>query len=396
MVLTVVVSCLLADIAHAYAWMIRHGFADCSSCHIEPMGGSTLTGMGRVAGQTLMASALGGGSPSDAALFAFGVREPEGLRLGGSFRGMSIYDVDKKSVSAFPMQMDHHGAVMVDGWILAYSIGASRASKRYEHSSKAKVFGKIEDEGLIGVSRYHWLGYRLTDHLMVRAGRINLPFGIRTPDHTLWVRSETRTDQESDQQHGASLTYASGRFRGELMASIGNLQLGDAGYWEQGYSGFFEYSIAARLAVGVSSLLLSPRRELAPIPGEMIERNEPRQRLIRQAHGVTARYSPFRELVLLGEMDLLDESRSGIGYVGVGTADYEPLRGLHLAITGEMLDRGAREHDLDREGLGRGERRLGLWGTLNWFVFPHIELRVDWVMRQRRAPTLLSQLHIYL
>ena len=31
--------------AHAYVWMIRHGFAECGGCHVDPMGGETLTGM---------------------------------------------------------------------------------------------------------------------------------------------------------------------------------------------------------------------------------------------------------------------------------------------------------------------------------------------------------------
>src|SRR5687767_11360098 len=77
--------------AHAYAWMIRHGFSECGGCHVDPMGGETLTGMGRVTGQTLLSSDFGGPTPTDAAMFLFGVKEPDAVRLGGSFRGLSIY-----------------------------------------------------------------------------------------------------------------------------------------------------------------------------------------------------------------------------------------------------------------------------------------------------------------
>ena len=55
--------------AHAYPWMIRHGFAQCGSCHVDPMGGETLTGMGRVMGETLLAMPWADNPPTDAGKF---------------------------------------------------------------------------------------------------------------------------------------------------------------------------------------------------------------------------------------------------------------------------------------------------------------------------------------
>ena len=55
--LAVLCVCLSGAVdAHAYAWMIRHGYAKCSTCHTDPSGGETLTHMGRVQGQLLMGS----------------------------------------------------------------------------------------------------------------------------------------------------------------------------------------------------------------------------------------------------------------------------------------------------------------------------------------------------
>src|SRR5688572_26596730 len=193
---------LFSSKAHAYAWMIRHGFAECGGCHVDPLGGETLTGMGRVVGQTLLSMPWSDNPPTDIAKFAFGITEPDSLRLGGSFRAMTIYDLAKGNFRAFPMQADVYGAAFIGRFTLAGSIGASRASDRYEHSSKAKLAGNIEDEGFLLVSRNHWLGYSFSEDLMLRLGRINLPFGVRIPEHTMWARAETNTDRESDQQHG--------------------------------------------------------------------------------------------------------------------------------------------------------------------------------------------------
>ena len=386
--------------AHAYAWMIRHGFAECGGCHIDPMGGETLTGMGRVTGQTLLASDFGGKQPSNAAMFLYGIQEPDDIRLGGSFRGLSIYQFNTNNPRVFPMQMDFYGAVSAGRFVLGASIGASHASARYEHSSKAKLLGNVEDEGFIMVSRNHWLGYKITDDLMVRAGRINLPFGMRTPDHTMWARAETQTDRESDQMHGASVVYSSHRFRGELMFTPGNFQV-PAKYLTYGYSGYLEYSLDTNATIGVSSLIMQARREIYAVDDQVGGQRS----VLRQAHGLTGRYTPFKPLVFLAEADMIKRTGSSVGYVGFATADVEPFRGLHLALTGEVLNRGKLNPEelnddvggvRQPEGPGRGDTRFGLWNTINWFVLPHVDLRVDLVLRQDRPTVLQSQIHFYL
>jgi hypothetical protein len=297
------------------------------------------------------------------------------------------------------MQMDFYGAGFIGNFVIAASVGASRASNRYEHSSKARLIGDIEDEGLIAVSRNHWAGYRFSNDLMLRAGRLNLPFGIRTPDHVMWVRSETMTDRESDQQHGVSLVYSDHQLRGELLGSVGNFQLAQQ-FRAYGYSGYLEYSLDPGLAVGVSSMLLWAQKEPLTIRDNVTTYQ---REVLRHAHGFTARYTPFEALVVLAEADMVKKSGAGIGYVGMGTADFEPFQGLHFALTGEVLNRGkpapeGLEGNVEREveGPGRGDTRLGLWGTINWFLLPHVDLRIDLVTRQRRATMLQTQLHIYL
>lgn len=396
--LALVGASLTSKSAHAYAWMIRHGFAECGGCHVDPMGGETLTGMGRVMGQTLMASQYGGTTPTDAAMFLYGIPEPDNVRLGGSFRALSIYDFDTNNPRVFPMQMDFYGAGFIGNFVIAASIGVSRASNRFEHSSKAKIFGDIEDEGFIGVSRNHWIGYRFSDQLMLRAGRINLPFGVRTPDHTMWIRAETMTDRESDQQHGIALSYSDHNLRGEIMGSAGNFQLAQE-FRAYGYSGYLEYSVDTDLALGVSSMLLYAQKEPLTIRDNVTTFQ---REVLRHANGLTARYVPFEALVVLAEADVTKKTGAGVGYVGMSTFDFEPVQGLHFALTGEVLNRGTPDPEqLDAavrevEGPGRGETRLGLWGTINWFLLPHLDLRVDLVTRQRRATMLQTQLHFYL
>ena len=374
---------LVTPSAQAFPWMIRHGFAECGSCHVDPMGGETLTGMGRVMSEALLSMSWDQETPSAASKFLFGVTEPSGLYLGGDLRAMSLIDFDTAKTSAFPMQADVTAAGVIGKFTVAGSLGVSRASARYEHASKARLVGNVEDEELLLVSRNYWLGYRFAPGWMVRAGRLNLPFGVRIPEHTQWVRSETLTDRESDQQHGASVLYAKGRWRGEFMLSAGNFQDPRAEQRERGYIGSLEFLEAENLALGVSSEVLRAQRELNVDDGP----------IVRQAHGLTARWSPSEPFVLLAEADVLKKTGASLGYVGMATLDWEPWQGLHLSATGEALDRG--EPPIG-SGLGRGEPDLRGWLTVDWFFGPHFELRSDLVWRRDRGEILQTQLHMYL
>jgi hypothetical protein len=382
--LTLVFLGLRAPSAQAYPWLIKHGFAQCGNCHVDPMGGETLRGMGRAAGESLLAMPWGQATPSSFGQLLFGVPESESVHVGGSVRGMMIGNLETAKARAFPMQLDLTAGFDLGDFTLAGSVGVSRASRRYEHASKARVLGNVDEEGVLLVSRNYWLGYHIDDAWMVRLGRLNLPFGLRIPEHTQWVRSQTFTDRESDQQHGVSVVYAAGRWRGELMASLGNYQRPNDALRERGYVGHLEYLIDLDWAVGVSSMALTSERELNVDDG----------RVVRQAHGLTARYVFSQPFVLLAEADVLSKTGSGLGYVGLATLDYEPTQGLHLALTGQVLDRGKSELGA---GLGRGEAQYESWLTADWFFAPHFELRTDLVLRGGdRGQLIQLQLHMYL
>src|SRR5271165_3284197 len=85
---------------------------------------------------------------------------------------------------------------------------------------------------------------------LLRGGRINLPFGIRMIEHTLWARTLTRTDMDASQQYGVSLAVSKENFRGELMGIAGNFEIQQDEFRERGYCGYFEYAPTTTLAVG--------------------------------------------------------------------------------------------------------------------------------------------------
>jgi hypothetical protein len=377
--------------AHAFAWMIKHGFTKCGSCHTDPAGGETLTHFGRAESQFLLSA--GGDGASEAkpsAQFLFGaLREPENVNLGGSYRHMFLYSAAVPTVPSefrhFPMQVDLYGSARIGSFVFGASLGVARGIEGSAHVRGAQL-NQEDADGFIVLSRNHYVGLWLQEGALLRFGRLNLPFGVRLPEHTLWVREATRTDRESDQQHGVALSYSRRRWRGEMMLVMGNFQLNPDRFRERGYAGSIEYLLTPKLAVGGSSLLTYSQEDALTRVEDSL----------RYVHGVNARFGVSPKLALLGEFDLLKEQGRVMGMTGFLQADYEPWRGLHLALTGEVLDQGLLDRDDVLPVPGAGAARYGAWISLGWFPMTHLELRFDAVLRQDDVFHGLGQLHVYL
>jgi len=371
--------------ASAYTWMIRHGYSGCTTCHQDPSGGGVLTPYGRSVGGLLLSTRYVDSedtNPADEFLFG-ALPLPESLMLGGDLRGMwlgtKLEGVEARH-DAFLMQADFEAGFRYEHFLASASLGYA------ETGAFSATLTRAPEKNL--VSRVHWVGYDFENlGMVVRAGRMNLPFGIRSVEHTLWARTLTATGLNDDQQHGVALAWSGSFFRTELMAILGNYQLRPDDYRERGYSGYFEWNPMTKLGVGVSSLLT--HRNLDPAYFREAWRHE---------HGVFARYAtPWDPLVLLSEIDYVfrspkqDFRRKGV--VGYVQADLEAFQGLHFLLTGEA-------HDVGVKGTPFS---YGAWFSQQWFVAPHVDVRIDNVYQSLRDEfgstdvlTLLAQAHVYL
>ncbi len=382
-----------APSAHAYSWMLRHGYTACGTCHADPSGGELLTAYGRASADLLLTMQYGEPKtdPGEPGLFWGVLPLPENLLVSGSYRTLSILQpgLGAGTAAAYrfipAMQADAYAQVRFGDVFFGGSLGVGYAREGSLLGRGAQL--TTNEEGYNLLSRTHYVGFALNDQYTLRAGRLNLPFGIRTPEHTLWARQATRTDRESQQQHGVALAYVAPKLRAELMAIAGNYQLGGDDYRERGYSFFLEALADPRFATGISS----------KVTYSSIDRITYEADSLRQAHGLFARYAPFTPLVFLLEVDTLFRTNADAGYTGFLQADYEPIQGLHFILTGEFLDEGL---PIDARVLeatpGLGNPRLGGWFSVDYFFFRQLEMRVDAIARQNEPLTLLAQLHLFL
>ena len=443
---------LVPSRAHAYTWMIKHGYASCPTCHADPSGGELLTTYGRVQSDELLRMKYGKSASGSAANelkaprlvrrnlesktdalsgpedeaqdgaaetkavdeqtptateeeaaptapaqeestsfpgdFLWGlVKTPDWLLLGGSYRHLMVIrpSTDAKKFSTFPMMADLYGQVQIGKFRVEGSIGAVRVGVGSPYARAAQLTTNQGDQWNL-LSRTHWLGYDINDSMTLRAGHMNLPFGIRIPEHTMFVRQATLTDRESAQQDGIAFAYNGEKLRGEVMGILGNYQINPDKYRQRGYSLYAEYLVGEKTGVGVSSMVtkaVKDRITLEPDP-------------LRQAHGVYVRSALTEDLVLLAEADALLTSDHDTGYVGFAQADYEIVRGLHLMATGEVLNRGYDKLVGGAKTVANGKPQFGVWGTVDWFFLPHCEFRADAYSRQEDDFTILGQLHVFL
>jgi hypothetical protein len=108
---------------------------------------------------------------------------------------------------------------------------------------------------------------------------------------------------------------------------------------------------------------------------------------------VTARYSPDRAWAFLAEANGLKTSTRDPGVAGVVVVDYEPVQGLHLSLTGEAGDEGQAQNTDPVPGAGQW--LTGAWASVSWFVYSHVDVRLDFVMREAAPNRIQGQVHLY-
>ena len=370
--------------AHAYPFMIRQGYTQCATCHTDPSGGTLLNEYGRVQSQLLLSSIYGGGNelsdsaeaePTAGRFLGFAAL-PSWLRLGGWLREGYIWNaVDGRIVDRRLLQMraDVGADLRIGAFRAAAELGYSSADAT-TFTQLAQITRSTTGPNLIG--REFWAGVEtFGGDGLLRAGRINVPFGLRNLEHTSFVRTATQTDINEDQTYGVAFAISRPAWRAEVMALLGNLSVHPDAYRERGGAGYLEVSLAPTTALGINALAARSDASLAT-----------RLPTLRQAYGGFARAAPWRPLVVQVEADVLLNKQLGSGAQDVGHAewlqtDVEVFRGLHLLGALEGMKTGATP-----------VLQKGAWAGLWWFAFPHVDFRADVVQRWSEGPSTLTVL----
>jgi hypothetical protein len=383
--------------------MIRHDYTGCAVCHVDPSGAGLLTDYGRAQNALLMQMNYTGATPTPAySGFAFGVVPmPDWLLAQVTFRGAEFWVSQTTPGTAgnpsmtvadtrfLMMLLDARAEIKFGIFRAAGSIGWGTTNFTLP---AVIVTNQTATEELL--SRDYWVGLQLNDSLLLRLGRINLPFGMRNVEHTAWVRNNTLTDINYSQQSGFSVAFDNGHVRTEVLAILGNLNITPDAYRQRGFSGLVEVPVAERATVGFSALVTRAELTLnAPTPPSLLGLPG-----LRQVYALFSRWAPIKPVVVMVEGDVFFNNNLGSGIVQANGAtwlqvDWEPVQGIHFAPAVETLN------TYGVHGTG-----IGTWMTVDWFCLPHTDIRLDGLYRyepQAAGPaanvfSFLIQLHTYL
>ncbi len=339
-------SIFLAKIAFAYPELSRHGYTNCTSCHLSPSGGGLLTTYGRELSKEILSTWANEGEQ----YFAYGqLPTGEKVLLGAYVRGLQALRDDSTSTTArtILMQADAEGAYNAKSWAIDASVG------------REEVRSGLNSDGIV-FSRRHFLLYRLSDTVALRAGKFLKFYGLNDPNHYLYVRKDlnfgfdTETYNLEASYLGPSwstyLTLIGGSMTDNMYAQVR----------ENGVTGSVSYFFTEKQKVGLSFYL-----------GEDYTNK-------RWVGGPWMILSFTPAMYLLSELDFQTKNNktsliTQTGYVTSNRLNYEWVQGI---ITFLSFDKKY----LDSSNPGSEQNSFGIGTQL--FPRPHFELMASWQKEQ--------------
>jgi hypothetical protein len=203
---------LSSTFAFAFPEMIRHGYVNCTSCHVSPNGGGVLNPYGRQSSVAVL-STWGGEDEAKPVYNLF--TQPDWIDTGAFVRVVqTAFNNTQVSNGYFWwMEGDLEAAVHFGPdkkWTFDLALGIS-----------PDVLNGLLPKGASPLaSRRQYLMYRLSDTNSVRAGKFLADYGIFVPDHTIATRQGVGFDEGSE-TYNIEYGYQGEKWSGSVSADLG-------------------------------------------------------------------------------------------------------------------------------------------------------------------------------
>lgn len=321
----------------AFPEMVRHGYTQCTACHVSPAGGGVLTSYGR----ELAAEVLSTWSYPNESQFThskIGAKlADKGVLIGGDIRYLQYRYKDPQGVIGkfFLMHADLQAAYETKPFTAVASVG--------------QVEDPTSNLNKINFNSTMYYGYlRFSDEFGLRAGRFDPAFGINMPDHTLVTKMAVMSDPLL-QFDTAEISFLNENWTVLVSAAktLANVPVTEQ---ETAFTGNVSYSFLNRMRVGASFWSgLGPQ-------------------LHRTLYGVNAILGFTEHFYNLTEIDFKHESQQD-GTYGFTQLAYEVYKGIipYFQYQHQQTDFTETGTITDWYGLG-----------LHLYPRPHFEISAEW------------------
>lgn len=349
MLLTLFLILLFPLNVFAFAENIRHGYINCTTCHVSPAGGGLINDYGRELSRDILST--WGLEGREVQPFYGILPKPSWLNYGGDARYIQTY-LDNpyvKQARSFTMQADLEAAVYVKQFTGVGTYGIIRNTR---NGVTQETYG----------SRRHYVIGKLDQEKYVRAGKFNANFGINTPDHIIATKRGLNFDQ-SNETYNLELGHI-----GQNLTVMGTAIFGrpDDKVLDKDEGGIVSvsYGFLKSHKVGYNYYKAT--------------NNKTR----RDIHGIFGIFGFTPSLYLLSEFDLQNSqskkanSRTIHGLYYYQKLGFEIVQGLHLYAS----------HDLTRANLNLDHNKVYNVGPgIIWYPRPHFEFNASWQKQMNPA-----------
>lgn len=328
----------LSPAVWSFPELIRHGYSNCTSCHISPSGGGVLTTYGRSLSKEILSTWSLRGEEK----FAYMFKSKKWLALGGDVR---FLDIKKDSHTApatdrfIPMERDFEAAVILRKFTAVGTFG-------YQDP--------VQPETAQWFSRRHFLMYRPNDEISIRAGRFFPAFGIYIPEHATVIRQGLGWN-EGQETYNLEFAWLNDKYNFYATGILGRPDL-PALYREAGGAGSASFQASDTIKIGASYYYggsdLWTHHSMGPFG---IFGFTPNFFLLSQFDAIRSFASTYDS----PQWGALDYQR----------LDYEIFQGFHLYLTQEF----------SQSDFTNNLTRTDVYGLgLQFFPRPHLEFQTFW------------------
>lgn len=350
---------LIAQFAYSYPELTRHGYTNCTTCHVSPAGGGLLTAYGRELSREILSTWSRDGEQ----YFAYGafktLNESERMLLGGDIRSLQVVrDTPTTRTGRFiVMQADVEAGYNGKKFAVVGSVGRQELRRGME--SESRFF-----------SRRHYVLGRLSEKQNIRIGKFLRFYGLNDPNHNLYIRRDLQLGFDTE-TYNAEYSFLGENLGFYLTGIFGSNDDPRSQTMEKGVTATTQYFFGEKQKIGFSYLRGQDDRQS------------------RELYGPWAILSVGKSFYFLSEFNyqeqrLRSNGEKAVGYATSHRINYEIRQGMipFLLLERKFLNRADPRAEQQSYGLG-----------FQFFPRPHWEITGAWQKEKSLSTRLESDLY---
>lgn len=320
---------LLPSPSWAFPEMSRHGYVNCTSCHLNSSGGGLLTSYGRDMSKEVLSTWAQDSEQN----FAYGLwNGPEYFLAGAYVRGLQLFreTPDVKEARVILMQADVEAAYNRETWAMDASAGRQELG-----NGTGRFF-----------SRRHYFIWRMGESHNLKIGRFLKFYGLNDPNHNLYVRRDLSFGQDTE-AYALEYSYLGNNLSGYASVNFGNFGDPYSTNREKGAATTLSYHFFDKQKVGFSYYYASD---------DLQNRN---------VYGPWAIIMWLEKFYSLSELDFQDKK----GFVTSHKLAYEAATGMIPYVSWEFSNLDWASDQAKKQAYSVG---------FQFFPRPHFEFLAQW------------------